>query len=81
MFKSYDFIYQRLIRKMIPTPIPRISTLVSSIHIISNLISRIFIIPLIPFANFPFRLFQKSFFPLHFPKLKFIVDLKFNLVL
>ena len=56
---------------MIPTPIPRIATL----------IPRIPIIPLIPFPNSPFRLFQISLFPLHFPKLKFIVDLKFNLVL
>ena len=56
---------------MIPTPIPRIPIL----------IPRIPIIPPIPFPNSPFWPFYVSLFPLHFPKLKFIVDLKFNLVL
>ena len=66
---------------MIPAPIPRIRTLVPRIPIILTLIPCISIIPLIPFPNSPFRIFQISLFPLHFPKLKFIFDLKFNLVL
>ena len=41
MFNPYNFSFQRLIRKMIPTPIPRIPTL----------IPRIPFIPLILFPN------------------------------
>ena len=45
MFNLYHFIFQRLIWKKIPTPIPRIPTLIHYIPIISTLISRILIIP------------------------------------
>ena len=66
---------------MIPTPIPRIPTLISRIPIIPNLIPRIPIIPLIPFPNFPFRLFQIASSRCTFRNLNSFVDLKFNLVL
>ena len=66
---------------MIPTHIPRIPTLIPRIPIILTQIPCIPISPLIPFPNSPFRIFQISIFPLHFPKLKFIFDSKLNLVL
>ena len=47
MFNLYNFSFQRLIWKIIPTPIPRIP----------NLFPRIPIIPLIRFPNSPFWLF------------------------
>ena len=56
---------------MIPTPIPRIPTL----------ISRIPIIPLIPFLNIPFRLFQIASSPCTLQNLNSFVDSKFNLLL
>ena len=64
MFNLYNFIFQRLIWKMTPTPISHIPALIPRI-------------PLIPFPSLLFRPFQI----LTLPKLKFIVDLKFNLVL
>ena len=75
MFNLYHFIFQRLIWKITPTPISRISTLIPGILTIPTLISRIPIIPLILPPNSPFQLFSDRLFHLHFPKLKFIVDL------
>ena len=66
---------------MIPTPIPRIPTLISRIPIIPNLIPRIPIILLILFPNFPFQLFQIASSCCTFRNLNLFVDLKFNLVL
>ena len=81
MFKLYNFIYERLIRKMIPTPILRIPTLISRIPIIPNLIPRIPIIAFIPLPNFPLRLFQIASSRCTFQNLNSFVDLKFNLLL
>ena len=66
---------------MIATPIPRIPTLISRIPIITNLIPRIPIILLIPFSDFPFRLFQIASSRCPFRNLNSFVDLKFNLLL
>ena len=70
MFNLYHFIFQRLIWKITPTPISRISTLIPGILTIP-----IPIIPLILLPNSQFQLFSDRLFHLHFPKLKFIVDL------
>ena len=61
MFNLYHFIFQRLIWKITPTPISRISTLIPGILTIPTLISRIPIIPLILLPNSPFQLFQIAF--------------------
>ena len=66
---------------MIPTPIPRIPTLISCILNIPNLISCIPIILLILFPNFPFRLFQIASSRCTFRNLNSFVDLKFDLLL
>ena len=58
MCNLYNFIFRKLIWKVIPTPIPRILTLIPRIPIIPTLIPRIPIIPLIPFSDSPFRLLQ-----------------------
>ena len=65
---------------MIPTPIPCIPTLISCILNIPNLISRIPIILLILFPNFPFRLFQIASSRCTFRNLNSFVDLKFDLL-
>ena len=66
---------------MILNPIPHIPTLISRIPIIPNLISRIPIFPLIPFTNFPFRLFQIASSRCTFWNLNSFVNSKFHLLL
>ena len=63
------------------TPIPRIPILIPRIPIIPTLIPCIFHHSPHSVLQFPITAFSDSLFPLHFTKLKLIVDLKFNLVL
>ena len=69
---NLNFIFQRLIWRMIPTPIPRIPTLIPSIPII----------PLTPFPNSPFRLFQVALSRYNFRNLEVhmkIISWKFHI--